>query len=400
MSNQIPVVVAGAGITGLSAALHLADMGAGHVLVARGPGDPSSARAPGMITGGQRDNFTRVAIAHQTDFARTMWDFGDRAFDRTVAWARSHDVNAATGRRLRLVVTPEELREATEAVKMMTSAGVTARLIQGNELKSSPWGACLGSRVIAIQDEGDRGGWIDAGMMHLRMLETAQKHPSISFTELSVDDVEGYANEDLVVTIGNKRHAAAALIVACHLSTGDIVPSLKAALVSSADQWLTASGPLDPGNRLSAWNRSGIAWSALHNHEWGSTLPRGRLLMGGGRVLRKWAGFEATEANVEERITNYIVDQATKTFAHWNQPDTSSLRAQAGLDCHPCDELPVIGPMYGEGRILVAAGFMGQGVTLGFQAGYCLAKLLMTGACQELPRRLWPERLRSLTDKE
>ncbi len=400
MSNQIPVVIAGAGITGLSAALHLAELGAGSILVASGPDEPTSAKAPGMITGGQRDNFTRVAIAHQTDFARVLWEFGDRAFDRTVTWARSHGVNVVTGHRLRLIVAPEELKEATEAVRLLTAAGLYGRLIQGNELKGSSWASCLGSRVMAIQDDGERGGWIDAGMMHQRMLAAAKSHSSISFTEAPVDEVDGYTEENIVVNIGGKKRSAAALIVACHLATGNLVPSLKAALVSSADQWLTATGPLDPTNRSGDWNNAGIAWSAFHNHEWGATLPDGRLLLGGGRILRKWAGFEAKEAEAEERISKYIVDQAVKTFGRWKRPAASALEATAGLDCHPCDELPIVGPMFGEGRILVAAGFMGQGITLGFESGYCLAKLLMTGNCPELPRRLWPERLRSLPDQE
>jgi glycine/D-amino acid oxidase-like deaminating enzyme len=52
--------------------------------------------------------------------------------------------------------------------------------------------------------------------------------------------------------------------------------------------------------------------------------------------------------------------------------------------------------MFGEGRILVATGFMGQGLTQGFFAGRCLAELVAHGAAAALPRRLWPERLRSL----
>ena len=62
----------------------------------------------------------------------------------------------------------------------------------------------------------------------------------------------------------------------------------------------------------------------------------------------------------------------------------------------PCDELPLMGPMFGDSRILLAAGYMGTGLTLGFQAGKCLAQLISSGSAPSLPRRLWPERLRSL----
>ncbi len=420
MSNQIPVVVAGGGITGLSAALHLAEMGAPAILVVSGSTTSSSATAPGMITGGQRDNFTRVAAAHQTDFARVLWQFGDQAFDLTRSWAAHHGVLFATGRRLRLIAAPEELKEATIAVAAMNGVGIPAKLMSGLELASSPWGASLGARILAVQDDGERGGWIDAQAFHRRLLEAVQAHSAITLLEGTVESISGYTASNLTVKIRAKtspgqpssgarsvRDAklqttkSTAVIAACHLAIGDLIPALKPALVSSADQWLTTRGPLDPRHSDCRWNTPGVAWSAFHNHEWGATQPEGKLLLGGGRILRKWAGFEATEAKVEPKISQYITAQAQKSFSHWQggPGDHAPIFEDAGLDCHPCDELPIVGPMFGEGRILVATGFMGQGLTLGFYSGHCLAKLLMTGRCDELPRRLWPERLRSLPDQ-
>ena len=94
MSNQIPVVIAGAGVTGLSAALHLAEAGVQKILIVTGSSIPTSLTAPGMLSGGQRDNFTRVAAAHQSDFAKTIWLFGDRAFDLTAKAPATHAVAA------------------------------------------------------------------------------------------------------------------------------------------------------------------------------------------------------------------------------------------------------------------------------------------------------------------
>lgn len=409
MSNQIPVVIAGAGVTGLSAALHLAETGVQKILIVTGSSIPSSMTAPGMLSGGQRDNFTRVVAAHQTDFAKTIWQFGDRAFDLTASWARNHGVPIFTCRRLRLIATPEELTEATIAVREMNAAGLTSQILNDNQLAASPWAGALGPRILAVQDDGERGGWIETHTMHRKLRMAAEANPAIQFIEGTVENISGYADPDLSVTIkgpdaksGSKKPQsikASFVIAACHLAIGDLIPSLKPALVSSADQWMDTSGPLDPTDPQSPWNSPGIAWSAFHNHEWGATQPNGTMLLGGGRILRKWAGFEATESKVEAKISKYIVEQTKKSFPHW-RADCEPILEAAGLDCHPCDELPVVGPMYGEGRILVATGFMGQGLTLGFYSGFCLAKLLMTGRCDELPRRLWPERLRSLPDQE
>jgi glycine/D-amino acid oxidase-like deaminating enzyme len=72
------------------------------------------------------------------------------------------------------------------------------------------------------------------------------------------------------------------------------------------------------------------------------------------------------------------------------------VQSTAGLDCRPCDELPIIGPMFGESRILVGTGYMGLGLSWGFLAGKCLANLVAKGKSPMLPSRLTPARLRSL----
>jgi glycine/D-amino acid oxidase-like deaminating enzyme len=73
-----------------------------------------------------------------------------------------------------------------------------------------------------------------------------------------------------------------------------------------------------------------------------------------------------------------------------------TVMTNAILDINPCDEIPIAGPMYGRGRLLVAAGFLGLGLSQGFLAGRCLADLVKDGRCDDLPRQLWPERLRSM----
>ena len=60
------------------------------------------------------------------------------------------------------------------------------------------------------------------------------------------------------------------------------------------------------------------------------------------------------------------------------------------------DEGKLIGPMFGQPNILLATGFMGDGLSLGFLAGKCLSELILEGQSTSLPRFLWPERLRSL----
>ena len=66
------------------------------------------------------------------------------------------------------------------------------------------------------------------------------------------------------------------------------------------------------------------------------------------------------------------------------------------VELFPCDELPVVGPMFGQNRILLATGYMNQGITLGFLAGKEIATLIMSGSTSSLPQTFKPERFRSL----
>ena len=88
MKQEFQVIIVGAGITGLATALHLRNAGVKSIAISR-RGAGSSASASGLITGGMIDNYTRVSHAHGVDFAADLWRFGDQAFDRLLAFAKT-----------------------------------------------------------------------------------------------------------------------------------------------------------------------------------------------------------------------------------------------------------------------------------------------------------------------
>ena len=55
-----------------------------------------------------------------------------------------------------------------------------------------------------------------------------------------------------------------------------------------------------------------------------------------------------------------------------------------------------LGPMFSSPQILLATGYMGQGLSFGFLAGKCLSELVLKGESKVLPRYFWPERFRYL----
>ena len=99
--DDADIVVIGAGVTGLSTALHLEAAGVGRVALAGGVAAPLSGLASGVIAGGLVDNFTRVSHAHGADFAAELWRFGDLAYDAEDAAGSRERIAEAVGRIIR-----------------------------------------------------------------------------------------------------------------------------------------------------------------------------------------------------------------------------------------------------------------------------------------------------------
>ncbi len=375
------VVVVGSGVTGLSTALHLHRSGLDKVAVLAEPGPfPFSMKAAGMLCGGLSDNFTRLSNAHGLGFAKEIWNFSNAGFDAVMEFVKAEKILAHSQRRVRLIVDTHELRESEQAVQQLNSQGFDATLYDPDRC---PYIGDLRSRILAVQDEGERGAWMDQGSF----LETLRQHASAFMIPATLENFDK-TDQGLVLSLSNDSEITTEfLVLACHTDIVRFLPSLREALVTFADQWSTIDAP-----NLQLQD-DGVVFSAHHGYEWG-VLKRKSLHFGGGRYLRPLAGIGAKEATLMPRIMGHLQEQLQKTFSWGAQ--THVQHSTPILDIWPCDELPVIGPMFGEDRILLATGYMGTGMSLGFQAGRCLSELITHGRCDRLPRRLWPERLRSL----
>lgn len=382
----LDVLVIGSGITGLSTLVHLKARGISRVaLAADATHAPSSRQLPGLLMGGQLDNFTRISHRHGAAKAAELWRFGDAAFDALVAYARTAGVRVDTGSRLRLITSEAELREAEQAVCELHAAGFTGVTL-ANQTASKSATSPFGARVLAVQNDGDRAAVVDASALSTQLARATADVPRLG----RVRSVKR-AGAHLVATLEDGTATRAEIaVLGAHLGIKALVPELDDALVSYADQW--GAWPFAKSAERTPLP-VGTVFTATHANEWGG-LDGDRLVYGGARYLRPLGGMEATSAAPEDRITKHLSDLAKATIV--GSPGGSPTRAGAGLDIRPCDELPVVGPMYGESRLLIGAGYMGLGLTMGFHAGACLAELVAKGTAPALPRTLWPERLRSL----
>lgn len=394
--GRFDVVVIGGGITGLSTALHLERRRIKRIALSSSKSPAAATRsASGLATASYLDNFTRFSHAFGLDRALGAWTYSRDAFaasERFLGVAAQGGANATLlhgrGRHLRLIVSKDEWDEAIVAVDELRRQGLAAEL-QKRAAWSAANGVGLGERVLGVQID-------DAGTKATAMIVdvgrwTAAMEAEITAAALPpVTSIEPGRDGLTLIHEGGGTSQTEIAVCATHLGTGVLVPELNEALVPYADQWSRFSVPRFRGDD----KLSGCVFSARHGHEWGGFERPGEVIVGGARYLRKWAGIDAKTALLDERVTAHLAAIFGETFTVSDAPKL--LDERAFRECRPCDELPVVGPMFGEGRILIATGFLGTGLTLGYFAGECLAELIATGASPKLPRFFWPERLRSL----
>jgi glycine/D-amino acid oxidase-like deaminating enzyme len=395
LNKQVAIV--GAGITGLSTAAHLRELGVNDfILIDSASRDQATKSSPGIALKGFWDNYTRISHAHGPEFGAELWHTTHRGFDALRSYLGREKIAHDVGMRIRLIVAEDELVEAGKAIQQLNQAGFGAELIRCDSNMRKEYG--LGERVLAIQNEGPNTGMTFDPNDLIGSLR--DKIDDSSLLKTKATKIEASAKGVAIHTEMKTVHCDL-VVLACHLNIRAFVPEIRSALVPVADQWSVMTGGgsfaslrMTEGSLRMTKATTPNVFSAFHSYEWGAITAPGRFIFGGGRFLRPLAGIEAEAPSVETKIENFLKGQLAKNFADIGTPSIES--STGGLECRPCDELPVIGPMFGEDRILLATGYMGNGFVLGFLAGRYLAQLIAIGKGTDIPNQLWPRRLRSL----
>ena len=103
------------------------------------------------------------------------------------------------------------------------------------------------------------------------------------------------------------------------------------------------------------------------------------------------------ESWVKDKLIPKILPLIQTKNSNSTQNSHVSLELQAiryGVDCLPCDELPMLGELGLQGRMLGATGWLGCGWSAGFQAAQILSELVLSGRSEKLKPLLRPQRWR------
>ena len=355
-------------------------------IVSEHPLESSFQRNSRIVSGGSTDNYTRLHHAWGPALAKVIWQFGNASFACLQDFCNSHSIESQFGDRLRLASVPMEIDEMRTASGLLVDAGIESSF---QERVSRSLGVQCSKTPVATQIERLNGGLFD--------VESLLK--SLKINRATQTSITGRAKNISSTTGGMKVHledgrdiSCEMIVLATHLNTGILLPELATSLVSYADQWHSIEYP----ENVFADNRIGSVFSFNHGYFWGAIESLSKAIVGGGRQFRKDAGIDARVAVFSEKCLKILVDELSSLLGTPTRPQI--IGGQAFLECRPCDEIPIIGPMFGESRILIGTGYSGSGATQGFYAGKCLADLIAKGTCPELPSGFHPVRLRSLSN--
>ena len=378
--NRVDVAIIGAGVTGLSTAFHLKSLGLESMAVFEDPASQvSSLLCPGMAFGGLMDNYTRIEHAYGRHIARDVWGFSHLAFEKLVGFLNAQGAKLRRVRRLRLLVREDELAEARQATDLLLRDGFSTRFMAGHGEFSQ---GILGDRVLGLQEDMEGAAVFKPEDLRRSLLteDVASK-----VIQRRVKRLEVGPKEVAFEAASGERWGSQMVVLAAHGGIAKLSPFFEDVLIPYADQWhqMTVRESGCPE----------VVYSAHHGYEWGH-IGTDTAWIGGGRFLRPMAGISQPKAEVSDKAYHYLKRGWSGLWPSCALGRAQLSRSFFGL--RPCDELPLIGPMFGENRLLLGAGYMGLGLAAGFAAGQALAELIYHGRCFWLPRMLEPRRLRAL----
>jgi glycine/D-amino acid oxidase-like deaminating enzyme len=330
----------------------------------------------GYATISLTDNISRFVHGHGNYVAEALLRLGRIGFSEIMDLASKYQVSRHEGQVYRLTESEMEVREMKVASSWLACHGFPSFVGSLGD----------GTGRQTYQSDGAASSSVDIAQL-LDQLENELK-PKIRADEVIA--IETGPQNITVATSSGTKLSCEVLVVAAHLGIKKLIPNMESCLVNHADQLaefeFSGSHPfLKPGNFL----------LADFSQYWISVTSENKLRGGGARYLRKWAGVEASEPSLDEKITS-AVKQRIESLLDIKLSAPSEQHAL--LDLRACDELPIIGPMYHDSRILIAGGYMGSGITLGCAAGQGLAEFITTGTSVTVPAIFHPKRLRSLPE--
>ncbi|MFT6606088.1 MAG: gamma-glutamylputrescine oxidase [Halocynthiibacter sp.] len=284
--QRADICIIGAGYTGLSAALHLAQSGRSVVVLEAGEiGEGASGRNGGQLHSGQRLDQETLERSHNAQDARRLWEIAQEAKALTLSLIESHRINARY--RPGIAFAARSKSEATAAQKHADHLQRNYGYDQIRPLDQAKMRALIGSDAF-------HGGTMDRGAGHLHPLrytqglaQAAREAGAKIYTNSKALEITPAPNAQVIAQGLGARQVIKCdqIILACNGLLGALEPKI-ARHVMPINNFIAVTAPL--GAKARAILREDIAAydSKFVVNYWRLTEDH-RLLFGGGESYRR-----------------------------------------------------------------------------------------------------------------
>ncbi len=361
----------GAGVAGLSCALHLARAGVDVVVLERDVvAAGASGRNGGFLLAGMPDFYPEARERHGAERARAIYaatlEAQERIYELAGELGLSHAVRRCGA--LRVAASEEEARAVRRQVEALREDGLPGELLERDELPQALRGwahnACLTPHDGALHP----GHWI-------RGLARAAERAGARLYERSPVSAPVPAPAEGPLRTPEGELTAAQVVVAADGALPALVPGLAARVRPRRLHMVaTAAHPRRVLDRP-VYSRQGLDYVQQE--------PGGRLLAGGFSDLDAAASYtdrEEGDPRVWERIERWLREDL-------GVPEPATHR-WVGVVGYSEERLPCVGELDGRPGLHVAGGYSGHGNVPGFMAGAELARAIAAqpGAATSSPR--------------
>ena len=365
LPSRTDIVVAGAGITGLSAALYLARAGREVVVLDRGDawGEASGANAGTLSL-----QVKHPQVMELMQVSLDLWEQDSATFDRKIMRSGG----------LRVALTRREVEMLRTSVALQQSRGFDVEFLEGQALADhAPW---LGGEVLAAsacpRDAYSIPLSCGPGLMKAA---TAAGARLVDRTGVNaIDPGDGFR---LATTAGTIR--CDILVIAAGAWSGQIAAMLGVELPLMVDvNMLTITEPATPILDRVVTHMGGVLTLKQY--------ANGTCMIGGG-----WQGrgsLESDKREVEHVRLLHNFTLAARVVPALRRLDIQ--RCWSGFESVAPDALPVLGRLPGHRDVLIATGARG-GYSLGPALGRVVAELATTGTASVPAEPFDPARLLS-----
>jgi glycine/D-amino acid oxidase-like deaminating enzyme len=361
------IAIVGAGITGLSVAFHLAERGAGSVVVYEREG--IGAGASGVQPGGVRQQWsTRLNCVMARDSLAFYAQLGERLKARVDPGFRSCGY-------VFLAHEPETLERLSADVAMQNDVGVPSRLATAEEAADLVPG--LRVEEIAGASYCPEDGYFDRPQSVVEAFAEAARLLGVEIVHADVRGVERVRPGWHLKFADETRSEASRVVVAASIDTPALLRPIGADLpIVAEDRWLFFSEPiaerlLDP--LVIAVDRRFAA----------KQLADGRLL---ASDLSATGDAEGTSERWRRRVRQLATDLLPRL-----EFVVFPLLVRGVYDMTP-DRQAIVGAVPGHDGLYVAAGFSGHGFMMAPEIGRGVAAMVLGEAPGETFSHLRPDR--------